>query len=128
MPHKKIVWTYSVCDKPVEDDDGYVAMDMVEDTRVAEERLAWREANPENERAARLQTYPKPAPRRVFHFDCDAVPEREVYSIDVDRIRSSWAVLAWTAHLMRNPWLVTTDWDVMIERVAATDGGTRAKA
>ena len=128
MPHKKIVWTCSVCDKPVEDDDGYVTMDMVEATRVAEERETWQESNPENERAARLETHPKPAPWRVFHLDCDPVPDREVYSIDVDRIRSSWAALAWTAHLMRKPWLATTDWDVIIERVAATHGGTRAKA
>jgi len=125
MPHKKIVWTCSVCDKPVEDDDGYVTMDMVEATRVEGEREAWREAKPEGGTAAKLDTYPKPAPWRVFHLDCDPVPDREAYSIDVGRIRSSWAALAWTAHLMKKPWLAATDWDVLIERVAATHGGTR---
>jgi hypothetical protein len=26
---------------------------------------------------------------------------------------------------MKKPWLAATDWDVLIERVAATHGGTR---
>jgi len=126
MPHKKIVWTCSVCDKPVADDDGYVTMDMAEIPRVEDERKVWGEANPEGVTAAKLDTYPKSAPWRVFHLDCDPEPDREAYSIDVGRIRSSWAAMAWTAHLMRKTWLAATDWDVLIERVAATHGGTRA--
>jgi len=64
MPHKKIAWTCSACDKAVKDDDGYVTMDMVEATRVDGEREAWRETNPEGGTAAKLDTYPKPAPWR----------------------------------------------------------------
>ena len=125
MPHKKIVWTCSVCDKPVEDDDGYVTMEMAQAVRVEEERAAWAGTSPEGVTAVKADTYPKSAHWQVFHIDCDPEPDREAYSFDVGRIRSAWAALAWTAHLMKKRWLAATDWDVLIERVAATHGGTR---
>jgi hypothetical protein len=125
MPHRKIVWTCSECGQPVVDEDGYVTMEMAEAVRVKEERETWEETNPEGVTAATLDTYPKSAHWQVVHVDCDPEPDREAYSFDVGRIRSAWAALAWTAHLMKKPWLAATDWDVLIERVAATHGGTR---
>jgi hypothetical protein len=124
MPHKKIVWTCSVCGQPVADDEGYLTMEMAEAVRVEEERVTWAENR--SEAAAKVDTYPESAHWRVLHIDCDPEPDREAYAFDVRRIRSAWAALAWTAHLMKKPWLAATDWDVLIEQVAANHGGTRA--
>jgi len=125
MSGEEIVWTCSVCDKPVEDADGYLAVEINEASRAERERQEWEEASPSGTAMAELLTYPT-AHWRVFHFGCDPVEERRRYRIDVEGIRSAWAALAWTAHLMGEPWALATDWRVVIEELAAAHGDTVA--
>jgi hypothetical protein len=125
MPDEEIVWTCSVCDKPVADSDGYLAVGIDEANRAERERQEWEDASPSGTAMSEMRTYPT-AHWRVFHSDCDPEPERGPYRIEVDGIRSAWAVLAWTAHLMGEPWVSATDWRVVIEELAAAHGDTIA--
>jgi hypothetical protein len=123
MPDEEIVWTCSVCDKPVADGDGYIAVGMDEVERAERERQEWEDASPGGTSMSGMRTYPT-AHWRVFHSGCDPVDERGRYRIDVNRIRLALAALAWTAHLMGEPWVSATDWRVVIEELAAAHGGT----
>jgi len=118
-----IVWTCSVCDKPVADGDGYIAIGIDDVNRAERERQEWEDANPTATTLSELRTYPT-AQWLVFHSGCDPGPERGPHRIDVSQIRSAWAALAWTAHLMHEPWLSVTDWRLLIERVAEAHGAS----
>ena len=118
-----IMWTCSVCDKPVSDGDGYITAGVDDVIRAERERQEWEDANPSSVTLSDLRTYPT-AHWLVFHSACDPDDEKGPYAIEVDRIRSSWTVLAWTAHLMGNTWVSVTDWHFVIEKVAAAHGGT----
>jgi len=122
---EEIVWTCSVCDKPVADADGYIAVGMDEASRAEREREEWEDASPSGTAMLELLTYPT-AHWRVFHSGCDPKNERGPYRIDVDQIRSAWAVLACTAHLMGESWAAATDWREVIGELAADHGGTIA--
>ncbi|EUA15423.1 hypothetical protein I546_1145 [Mycobacterium kansasii 732] len=48
----------------------------------------------------------------TYHTRCD--PQRNeanVYRIDVERCRTVWALLDWTAHLISKRWFIHTNWN-----------------
>ena len=127
MSADRIVWRCSACRKVIDDDFGYVLVDVREATRVLEERAAWDEAHQGaldgktlrvidgNE----LMTYPRDATWRALHSACDPRPDSESeYCIEVDRCRSPWDLIHWTAHLWEKNWIRATDWDHVL-RVGA---------
>ncbi len=125
MSDEEIVWTCSVCGKPVGDGDGYLAVAMDEVNKAERERQEWEEANPTASTLSGLRTYPT-AHWQVFHTACDPAPARGPSRIDVKRMRSPWDALAWTAYLMGENWISATDWHAVIEELAAAHGGDEA--
>lgn len=125
MSDEEIVWTCSVCGKPVVDADGYITVGTDEVNKAERERQEWEAANPTAATLSGLRTYPT-AHWSVFHSGCDPEHGSGPHRIEVHRLRSAWDALAWTAYLMEENWLSVTDWHVLIEELAAVHGGNRA--
>ena len=69
-----------------------------------------------------LFDYPKAAPWRIYHADCDPQPGSNDYSIGVKSCSTYADLLARTAHLLGKSWLESTDWDDFLYRVLAVNG------
>jgi hypothetical protein len=124
----QLVWTCAVCDLPIGNGTGYITVDLNQAKRV----LRWRE---EWDRELRSRDYPMnetatcPEPTRwlVLHTTCDPLSEPGAYDMPVEKLRTSWDLLAWTGHLMGNRWLEATDWQRVTWRLAEENGSRLAR-
>ena len=123
MGDDRIIWMCSICDKPIEDGEGYVVVNEGDATRAEEEKRSW---DTEHDRAMtfdEMSERPEQVAWRVLHAACDSEPdEQEVYQLDVERIRTAWDALSWTSHLIGKPWLSATNWSSLIRRISAEHG------
>ena len=111
-----ITWTCNKCSKPIEDGAGYVIVDAVEADRCEEEAVTT---------PVDMTDAPGRVEWEVLHAGCDPHPERSDYRVAVERMRTPAQVLHWTTHLMKTSWLRSTNWDDLLEVVAAQlDAGT----
>ena len=110
-PHR-IDWSCHRCQLPIRDHDGYLYVDTISDTPPPPPRRGYVPTLGE------LLDTPTPEPWRAAHAQC--MPEETVtYTIAVERLRTPWQLLAWTAHIMAKPWAADgTDWLHLIETKA----------
>jgi hypothetical protein len=71
---------------------------------------------------------PEPAHWHAWHLACDPEPDGGRYFIDVERIRTAWDVLDWTAHLTQKRWLADTDWFDVVRDIAHRRAAGHARA
>ena len=121
-----IVWTCSVCGQPVDDGDGWVAVDVHEAIRAERQHREWDQGHTGSVTFDELSSREPPAHWLVLHAECDPLDERGPYSIEVQRIRTAWDVLAWTSHLVEKTWVAATDWRQLINDIAKANGSQEA--
>src|SRR5438128_6178965 len=118
----RIEWMCDAWRKPIEDGKGSVRASFREMREIKEARAAWDKEHPGPiMKEGELTTYPRGAGWMVLHDACTREPE-EGYAIEVNRIRDTRALLAWTVHLMEKVWLPETRWEKIIERAAESMG------
>lgn len=121
-PRPSIVWLCAVCGEPVDDEDGWLSVDIAYRNEVED---AWHEFE-ERERESKsagmdlgaLLSLPEDAPWLAYHRRCDPNPEAASYWIAIERLRTHAQLLEFTAHLMGKRWLRYTNWDHLIRRMA----------
>lgn len=112
-PHQ-IDWDCHRCQLPIRDHDGYLYVAHVAaPTPIPPPRP--RDCVPT---LGELLHGPRLEPWRAAHVQC-VPPETVTYTIAIERVRTPWQLLAWTAHIMAKPWAADgTDWLHLIETKA----------
>src|SRR3954464_8311578 len=103
-----ITWTCGRCDKPVEDQTGWVRVSMREVMRVEDARRAYDEKHPPGKGIGfgDFMEYPEPAHWQAVHESCLSPTDDDPsdYAIPVDEIRTPWQALDWSAQVMEKTW------------------------
>ena len=97
----RLVWFCSGCGRPVHDGAGYLAVEVSHD---------------DLPRVLTLAEVPDELAWRVWHTACD--PTTDTYTVDVADVRTLNGVLDTTAQLIGKAWLIDSDWDSILRRVA----------
>jgi len=121
-----IAWPCSVCAAHIANGCGYVLVDVLAARDSLRAGAAWQRAHsgPVDVHEL-LSTFPAEVQWHAVHRRCDPDPDSaSEYVIDVERIRSPWDVIGWTAHLMGKNWLEATNWSALIRSVAMRAGVT----
>lgn len=84
---KRIVWTCSVCDRDIHDQQGFVGAAYLDAMLTPEGGVRW----------------------KVLHGRC-ALDPNAYYYIDVDELRVEAGVTSWTRHLNSKTWVHQSDW------------------
>lgn len=113
-----LVWVCGVCRKPVHDGEGYLHVDLRKALQVEREWAA-EELRDSPIDVNDLHTMPGQVGWLAHHHGCDPDPDHFCYSVDIHTVRTHSDLLRWTAHLMSKAWLPHTDWEQLIERMAA---------
>lgn len=119
---RDLAWICEACKAAVVNGEGYIHVSH--DTVNATERAYRDFERRESGKAVTLDSLlalPDPARWRVHHVRCDPEPDSADYVIEVHRARTHAQLLRWTAHLMGKEWLRYTDWDELIDRMAAVE-------
>lgn len=133
-------WECDECGIHINDGDGYLEIPSSEKHRWQREHWLWREKYPNgvyvgatDAMADRIVSWPamfdKPEPMewRAVHRGCDAEADTTYYHFDVERCRTAYDLLEWTAHLSEKEWVIeSTDWFEFIRRVARQHKTARA--
>lgn len=136
---KQIIWTCEVCNLPIANDKGAVFVRF-------SERRAYRDDGDARKRKQANTTPASPgrqliitsvksdlmdliplAPWHVMHDKCDLEPGDCAYWLRVDAMRTMFAVLSITKHLLEKAWLNETRWDTLLERVIYDPINTAAR-
>lgn len=107
------------CGTEIDDGRGYICIDR--EAAFDRPRLMrkWRRKLHKNcnkgsclHQATRLNDCPALVRWRTYHTRCDRNRDGgdRYYHIDVERCRTVWALLEWTAHLILKKWFIHTDW------------------
>lgn len=114
----RLTWTCEVCQFPIADQEGRLAVDLDAVTEVEEAIRVWKQRHPDSVTIDELMTYPDPVAWTGGHYKCKADIYANDYGFDVDQINTHAALLARTAHLLGKRWLGATDWDEVIRTKA----------
>ena len=130
----RIEWVCDICERPIDDGDGYVTVNYADLHSYRKSEKAW------NERMAaaypkwnsgfvaypltELDDYPDRVPWHVWHRACDPDVKSDDYWIAVERIRAPWHGLTWSAHLLGKKWIVDTAWPSVLRRASKSLGGS----
>lgn len=124
---ERLVWSCDGCGEQIEDGDGVLWCDITDVHAVEEATDHYDEEHGSVVTLDELLEYPSSARWRPLHFSCSGVDEVGPYAISVERIRSSWDVLAWTRHLLEKEWVTKhTNWRAIAGAVAEAGGSTEA--
>lgn len=122
-----ITWLCCGCRQAIADGSGYLSLSAAESRRYHEELTAWRERFPSGTEGphgcadlAAVMAHPAPARWMAWCSACDPQPDAGRYDVAIERIRTAWQALEWTAHLVSKAWVCDeTDW-VEVARRAST--------
>jgi hypothetical protein len=114
----RVAWDCAVCGSPIDDNDGYLWVSVCDAIRALEAEQEWKQRHGSVVSIAELLELPDHVPWVAVHRGCDTRPEETGYWIDVERLRSPWDLLRWSAHLSEKNWLRATNWPDVISRVA----------
>jgi hypothetical protein len=124
----RIEWTCAVCKEPIANRQGYIVADVLAALDVLDAEQKWHEDHrpPAGElqvlTCRELSTYPPHVSWQVLHRKCDPRPDYGDYAIEVERARSAWDLIWWTAHLMGKNWVPATNWDDVLRHAAMRSG------
>jgi hypothetical protein len=128
LPQRKadlLVWTCDVCEKPIDDGDGYLGVDHAAVSEHESAVWAWEKRVREKSTgplfiycAGELRDYPKPAAWRALHRRCDPEPDAPAYFFGIERIRRAAHVIWWAAHLLEKNWITSTNWNDVLRACA----------
>lgn len=107
------------CRKVIDDGRGYICIDRAAAFERPAQMRNWRKELHKNcktkpclHQATDLAGCPPIVHWQTYHTRCDQ--DRDIsdryYRIDVERCRTVWALLEWTAHLIAKKWFIHTDW------------------
>jgi hypothetical protein len=96
----RIEWGCAVCDKPIDDGDGYLVLSDHDERAYYEHRGGQADAGEAG----------GPARWRAVHAACDPDPKTPDYRIAIDRLRTDREVLAWTVNLAGNGFVDSSNW------------------
>jgi hypothetical protein len=125
---RHIVWRCDICRQPIDDTQGYVAIDDEAIKRYRADSARWDADHQGRTPSGRFQAYsiselldaPQPAQWRVLHRSCDPDPHQTwVYWIGVETCRTLVELLDWTCHLLEKGWLDDTNWNQVVRRAVA---------
>ncbi len=118
----RVAWDCDVCGNPIDDNDGYLCASVRDAVRALEAEQEWKQRHGIVVTIEELFELPDHVPWVALHRGCDPRPEDEGYWVDVSRLRSSWDLVRWTAHLSEKNWLRATDWHEVISHAADRAG------
>lgn len=105
-----------VCSTRIE--RGHLGIDTTALNAYREAVEEWKAANPGDAGTmASLLEHPEQVPWVTHCERCE--PNTCGYCIQVDELETYQDLIRWTSHLMGKSWLADTDWDELLEKVAA---------
>lgn len=110
------VWNCNECDKPIDDDHGWLTIDQNEARRRAQPfessdpTSAMMPPEDVTRMIEKVVTERDNPVVRFYHKRCDPTMEQDSYWLDIDRIRTLSDLVRITAHLAEKPWFPTREW------------------
>jgi hypothetical protein len=125
VSHQTVTWLCADCGDLIADGDGYLCLPFAEMRRYRSERKAWKELHPNGTTDElgfldwkAFWSKPEEAAWNTWHLRCDPEPEASFYFIGVERIRTPWDVIHWTAHLLGKRWIDQTNWVDLLHAIS----------
>jgi hypothetical protein len=113
----QLIATCQICGTRIE--SGHLGINTVALGEYREAVEQWNAANPvgAGTLGSLIDDHPEQVPWETHCDQCE--PNTCGYCIQVDELRTAQDLLRWTSHLMGKAWLASTDWDELLEKVAA---------
>jgi hypothetical protein len=116
----RLVFECDACHKRVAGTIGWLHVDLSEVGRVERAMESWRKQNPGPAiSGGALLDLPELARWQVHHSVCDPNPDGDDYWFHVGRCDTWPKIVGRTAHLMGKRWFEYTDWQTLLEQLAA---------